>query len=326
MHNTFAKIEKGQASGKKLLFIGGFNQDIQMQAHRRLISGDSVPGIIKRSPGGVVRNIAENSSLLGLDCSLLSICGDDDAGESILKRTESTGVNCSPCVQIENESTCIYSALLNEEGDMIYAVNQMDLIKKLTPSFFESRKVELEKQDFFILDTNLPRESLEYICINYPKKILLIDPVSTEKFKRLKGLLSYVDIIKPNRIEASSYTGIDLETDADYFNACEKLIEEGANRVFISSGSRGIFSMDEKEKALIPPLKLNPLSVTGAGDAASAALVLAGLSRLSISEASWFANLSAAASLLSSRAINENLSINLLKNISKEYEYEKQLS
>lgn len=326
MKNLFTRIEEAQISRIKLLYIGGFNQDIQMQAHRRLIPGDSVPGIIKRSPGGVVRNIAENSSLLGLNCSLLSICGDDEAGESILKRTETTGVDCSPCIKMKNESTCIYSALLNEEGEMIYAVNQMDLINKLTPSFFESRKEDLEKQDHFVLDTNLPRESLEYICQTYPDKIILVDPVSTEKFGRLKGLLSYVNTIKPNRIEAASYTGIDLECDADYFRACEKLIEEGAGRVFISSGSKGIFSMDKNQKALIPPLKLNPLSVTGAGDAASAALVLAGLADLSAAESSWLANLSAAASLLSTRAINENLSIDLLKNISKEYEYEQQLS
>lgn len=326
MKNPITKIEESRCSEMKLLFIGGFNQDIQMQAHRRLIPGDSVPGIIKRSPGGVVRNIAENSSLLGLNCSLLSICGNDDAGESILKRTEATGVDCSPCVQMKNESTCIYSALLNEEGEMIYAVNQMDLINKLTPTFFESRRKDLEQQDFFILDTNIPRESLEYICHTYPDKIILIDPVSTEKFDRLKGLLSYIEIIKPNRIEAASYTGIDLVRDADYYRACEKLIEEGARKVFISCGNRGIYSMDQYSKALIPPLKLNPVSVTGAGDAASAALVLAGLSKLSASESSWFANLSAAASLLSSRAINENLSIELLKTISKEYEYEKQLS
>lgn len=326
MNDLFNKLQNNRALEKKILYIGGFNQDIQMQAHKTLIPGDSVPGIIEMTPGGVVRNIAENSSHLGLHCSLLSICGDDEAGNNILKKTEEASVDCRLCFKLPHESTCIYSALLNEAGEMIYAVNQMDLIDKLTPSFFESLEEELMKQDYFVLDTNLSRESLDYICSTYPDKILLADPVSTEKFEKLRGLLPCIDMIKPNKIEAESFTGMTLESDKDYFRACEKIRRDGARRVFISSGSKGIFGMDESGSVLVPPLKLNPSSVTGAGDSASAALVLAGICDLSIKEACWLANLSAAASLLSSRAINEHMSINLLKTISKEYEYEQYLS
>lgn len=326
MEKIFSKIKHAPGLKKNILFIGGFNQDIQMQAHGKLIPGDSVPGIIERTPGGVVRNIAENSSLLGMRCSLLSICGNDEAGASILKETEAAGVDCSHCIKKNNASSCIYSALLNEEGEMLYAVNQMDLIKELTPSLFETQSDYMKTQDHFVLDTNLSKDSISYICKTYPDKILLVDPVSTEKFERLRGLLSYIDIIKPNKLEAASYTGIELVNDSDYFRACEKFIEDGVSRVFISSGSKGIFAMDKHHHAVIPSLDIIPRSVTGAGDTASAALVLSGLSALSLSEAGWLANLSAGVSLLSTQAINKEMSIDLLKMISKEYDYEKHLS
>ncbi|MDC7235703.1 MAG: carbohydrate kinase family protein [Spirochaetales bacterium] len=324
--NLFKQIRENLPLQAKVLYIGGFNQDIQMQPGSRLIQGDSVPGTVFKTAGGVVRNICENAALLGVNSSLMSICGDDEAGNSIICQTEKSGVDCRHCSIVPDRSTSIYSALLNSDGEMLYAVNQMDLMEEMTPSFFESRLQLLQKFDYFVLDANLSSYSLEWICQNFTGKILLSDPVSTVKFKRLKGNLEHIRMIKPNSLEASSYTGIDLVTERDYWRACDVFLKEGVEKVFISCGERGIFYMDSESSALIPSLELNPVSVTGAGDSASAALILGELSGLSSKETAILANLSGAASLLSSRAINENMSVELLESISKEYNYEKQLS
>ena len=324
--DIFTRLEKG--TRKQTLFIGGFNQDIQMRPSSRLIKGDSVPGTVLRTPGGVVRNIGENCSLLGLDCFLLSLRGDDEAGRDVVRQSEASGLDCSSCKAVAGEATSTYSALLNEKGEMVYAVNQMELIDKIDPPYLKEREDLISSADAIVLDANLPAESLEYLCSRYRGSIALIDPVSTIKFSKLKGVLQGVKILKPNSIEAESFSGITLQSESDYFKACEFFLNRGVESVYLSAGKSGIFYMDSisGSKGHIAPVPISPLSVTGAGDAASAALVFSALSGLSSSESAWMANLTAAASLLSPRAINSKLSLSYIKQLSKEYSYEQCIS
>ncbi|MDC7238721.1 MAG: carbohydrate kinase family protein [Spirochaetales bacterium] len=324
--DIFTRLEKG--AGKEALFIGGFNQDIQMKPASRLIQGDSVPGTVLKTPGGVVRNIGENCSLLGLDSFILSLRGDDEAGREIVRLSELSGLSCAACDIIPGAATSTYSALLDENGRMLYAVNQMDLMEKIDTIFLRERKSLISSAKAIVLDANLPAESLEYLCSEYRDTITLIDPVSTIKFAKLKGRLKGVKNLKPNTMEAESYTGITLEGESDYYRACEFFMNEGVESVYISAGKSGIYFMDSSSGSHghIPPVPVTPQSVTGAGDAASAALVFSWLSGLSSSESAWLANLAAAASLLSPRAINTELTAGFLKQLSKEYSYEKFLS
>ena len=67
---------------KGVLFAGGCNQDIQSRPEGTLLMGDSLPGSIELSPGGVARNIAENAGRLGIKAVLFAPVGDDAAGKT----------------------------------------------------------------------------------------------------------------------------------------------------------------------------------------------------------------------------------------------------
>ena len=57
--------------------VGGVNMDIGGQSDGPLVPGDSNPGRVRISLGGVGRNIAHNMALLGLDVRFLTAFGDD---------------------------------------------------------------------------------------------------------------------------------------------------------------------------------------------------------------------------------------------------------
>ena len=60
--------------------IGGITADIEGLPYDRLIQGDSNPGKITMSYGGVGRNIVENLARLGTSVSFISVAGDDFPG------------------------------------------------------------------------------------------------------------------------------------------------------------------------------------------------------------------------------------------------------
>lgn len=64
-------------SGTYAAVVGGVNMDIGGQSDGPLVPGDSNPGRVRISLGGVGRNIAHNMALLGLDVRFLTAFGDD---------------------------------------------------------------------------------------------------------------------------------------------------------------------------------------------------------------------------------------------------------
>ena len=67
--------------------IGGSNIDILVAPKNKLISKDSNSADISISPGGVVRNISENLSLLKSKCHLISAFGNDEFGNFIKSKS-----------------------------------------------------------------------------------------------------------------------------------------------------------------------------------------------------------------------------------------------
>ena len=83
----------------KVCVIGGANVDITATSGAAFRIGDSNPGIVRVSWGGVARNIAHNLSLLGDRVELLTIlAGIVHAGANAsVERAAKAGLECARC-------------------------------------------------------------------------------------------------------------------------------------------------------------------------------------------------------------------------------------
>ncbi len=250
-----------------------------------------------------------------MNSSLYAPVGDDSAGRTLLQITSEAGVYTGYCPSFKGKRTCSYAAFLDKRGEMIYAVNDMKLMDEFLPECLDRDVLRNHKNR--VVDANLPEQTLEAMSLDGP--ILLADPVSAHKIGRLKSCLNNTICIKPNRLEAESFCGFALERETDFFKACEVFLNWGCKNIFLSAGRDGFYCMNQKGEVLrmIPPA-LQPRSVTGAGDAASAALVLAALCDCTLRESAALATLAALSALHCSGAINPELSLTYLRNISKE--------
>ena len=110
------------------------------------------------------------------------------------------------------------------------------------------------------------------------------DPVSTVKALKLQPVLHRLAAIKPNALEAECLTG-----QRDPERAALALVDRGVQRVFISLGAQGMIAADKKELLRLPGLATQVVNSTGAGDAATAAIVLAGVRGMGLRDAALLA-------------------------------------
>ena len=167
-------------SGSYAVVVGGVNVDIGGKSFAPLISADSNPGTVKISLGGVGRNIAHNLSLLGTDVRMLTAFGDDLHGQRIAASCAELGIDASHARRITGGTTSTYLYLTDEHGEMALAVSDMEICKKITPTYLAGNLSLLQNAQLIIADANIPQESLVYLAENCTAP-LFCDPVSTTK-------------------------------------------------------------------------------------------------------------------------------------------------
>lgn len=256
----------------EIIIVGGINIDIEGSPYAALRPADSNPGKVGISYGGVGRNIVENIARLGGNVGMVSLTGEDAMGIDAKKHLAELGVDVQLVEQLPGESTGMYLSILNDKNDMELAICNMDIFKKMTPSFLEERLEYLSNAQIVGVDCNLDEEALDYITANLDVPLFL-EPVSASKAERVKSLIGRFHTIKPNLIEAEMLSGIKIDSDAALQKAGQWFFDQGVKKVFISLGERGAYYKDESSEGLVAPKLVKLVSATGAGDAFSAAIL-----------------------------------------------------
>ena len=251
--------------------------DIWGRPERALVPKDSNPGTVSLRPGGVGRNIAHDLRLLGLEVSLVAAIGGDVYAAAITESCRALGIDLSYAPVFPQRRSSTYLYISDEKGDMQLAVSDMDICSALTAEYAASVLPKLQA-GAIVVDANLPEDTIRYICNNSSIPVYA-DPVSTAKAVKLLPVLHRLSAMKPNALEAEKLTG-----EKDPERAARTLVEMGVKRVFVSLGSRGMIAADEKELLLLPAPLTQVVNTTGAGDAATAAIVLSGIKGLSLRE------------------------------------------
>ena len=133
--------------------IGGANMDIHGRSDQPLIMRDSNPGTMHTSLGGVCRNICENLARLGEDVRLVTVVGDDVHGRSILAGCTQAGIDMSAARVLQGERSSSYISVMDSSGDMLLAMSDMHIIKKLDERLVDDSQALLCGAE----DTNLVR-------------------------------------------------------------------------------------------------------------------------------------------------------------------------
>ena len=299
-------------TGSYAVVVGGVNVDICGRSFAPLVEADSNPGIVSTSLGGVGRNIAHNMSLMGLDVRLLTAFGDDPNGQRVAASCAELGIDASHALRIPGAATSTYLYLTGPEGEMALAVSDMEVCRRITPEYLAGNLPLLQSAQVVVADANIPEKSLEFLAENLTVP-LFVDPVSTAKAEKLRPVLSHIHTLKPNALEASILSGVEIRSSADVEKAADRLLEMGVHRLFISLGAKGVYAAMGSERLWLQNLPAAMVNTTGCGDAFMAALVWAYLEGMDL-KATALAGLAAASIAMEApETINPAMSAEAIK-------------
>lgn len=286
---------------RRVSVVGGANTDICGRPERALVRHDSAPGRVSVRCGGVGRNIACDLALLGLEVRFVTALGDDGFGRALTEDCRARGLDLSLARVVPGGRSSVYLYLSDERGEMDAAVSDMEICSALSPAFLRRHLEELNASDAVVLDGNLPEETIAFLCeaLRVP---IVADPVSTAKAPRFAPVLGRLAAIKPNLLEARALTGRESAEDC-----AAALLEAGAERVFLSLGAEGLLAARGAERILLPCERTALVSSTGAGDAATAAIVWALVQGLDLAAAARAAILAGAITAASEEPVSPQL-------------------
>ena len=303
--------------------IGAANMDLHGRSRAALILRDSNPGFLHTSPGGVTRNILENLSRMGGKTALFSAVGNDLYGREILASGEAVGMDMSHMLRCNDCSSSSYMAIIDPDGDMFIGMSDMRILEHITPEWLERKRDILRKADALVCDPCLTPEALEWITSDALAGVpIYSDPVSTTYARRLAPFAGKLHCVKPNVLELSAMTGLEIRSDAEMELAADRLLASGTHRVVVSMGQRGCYWADRTGERFYAGLRpvAHMVDATGAGDAFMAGLLYSHQHRFAPRKAAHWALAAGIIAVTSAGTVSPGMSAELVKKILEENE------
>ena len=287
--------------------VGAVNVDICGQPFAPLIAGDSNPGFVHVSLGGVGHNIARNLARLGSRVRFLTAIGDDVYAQQVEESCCRLGIDLSLALKLRQHPSSTYLYICDDLGEMKLAIADMAATQQLTPEYLRNNLDILNQAKAVAIDANLSEEALAYAADNITAP-LFVDAVSVTKARKLKPVLNRIYTLKPNRMEAECLSGIAITDDDSLRRAAAVLLEAGVQHVLITLGADGALAGDKDGFRYVPAIPAGVRNASGAGDAMMAALIHAYMKDMPLDESSTFAAAAASIATESEETINEALS------------------
>ncbi len=315
-------IQKGFILGRQyvikndsaVLIIGACNLDLQGVPNDNLNYHDSNIGKINIGLGGVGRNIAVNLKSLVPNVNFITVLGENFYSNKIMDDLNIRKINTTDILRVPDELISMYLSILDENGEMVAAISDMDIMRHLTPEFLKSKIDIINSAEIIVIDANLPQDSIEYLAsLKKENQKLIVDTVSVKKADRIKNILDKIDVLKTNKLETESLFNTTFKNKKEVRQAMRELLSKGVKNIYLTLGHEGVLAMNNKKSLKLPlPAVKNVIDVTGAGDIFTAALVFCAKNDISLSKSAKVAQAASAIKILQKGTVPENFSFDLL--------------
>lgn len=309
---------------KNICVIGGCNIDFIAKSFEKINMKDSNPGILSYSFGGVGKNISENLIRLGISNKFITVFGDDSYSIAMKNYLRDLNIDISNSKFLTNNTMSTYISLLDEHNDLFTAISSMEVIKEINIDFISSIIDVIRSYKYIVMDTNLTEDVLEYVCKNCTESKIIVDCVSRKKSLKIKNLLKYIYLIKPNIYEAQELSNIEYKKDKDLKDIIKFFLKNGIEKLFISLGEKGILFASEDKKGFVKVKnKAKIVNTSGCGDATLSGIIYGELTGKDIIDCAKLGTASGFITAHSKDIVSKEISEDSILNFGGEYEIRK---
>ncbi|XP_029010234.1 uncharacterized protein zgc:136858 isoform X1 [Betta splendens] len=169
--------------------VGGINVDFIAKGKTKTLHfGQTNPGSVCQSFGGVGRNIADSLSRLGHRPLFISAMGADSHSEAVLNYCKH--INTSAVMRLKDQSTATYCAVISESGELSLGLGDMDIHQQITEHYVSQFEKQLSSATLVCLDGNIPVATIDYVCSVAKKYNINVWYEPTDSEKACKPFLS----------------------------------------------------------------------------------------------------------------------------------------
>ncbi len=268
----------------QITIIGAVNIDLIGYPDNELIHKDDNVGTLETILGGVGRNVAENLARLDVAVEFITVFGNDHFANEIKKSCDELSISIQHSLVKQHATTSTFMAIMDKHNDMALGISAMHIYDNIPESFVLNNLDTIHKNDFCILETNIPKDILELVVSKSPNTKFALDAVSGTKALKAKNILNKLHILKCNLIEAELLSGIKVTSENDYVKLIKHFLNIGVQKVFVTLGKDGLIYGDTLNSInrLKPMYEITPMNTTGGGDSFMAGLLFAELNEYDI--------------------------------------------
>jgi pseudouridine kinase len=314
--------QKGEVIGRGYMLrgepwavvVGGAAWDIKARSLAATRLRTSNPGTVRRTPGGVGRNIAEVIARLGGRVHLVAAVGADAAGRDLLARTAEAGVYVDQ-VATSPHPTGSYVAALDADGELVVGISDFAATDSLEVADIARSSELIARAQVVVIDANIPAAVARWVLVVAAAAgvRVVLEPVSVTKAARMAPLLTpaaAVHAITPNVDELAALVGHDVhDTIDDIAAAAAELHTRGVTQVWVSRGATGSVLAGPDGLIMIGAIAAEVRDVTGAGDAMTGGFVYGLLCGEPAATAARRGHLAAALTVASAHTVPPDLGV-----------------
>jgi sugar/nucleoside kinase (ribokinase family) len=246
---------------------------------------------------------------------MISPRGGDAAGDLVAAAAAAAGVIDRPFVFLDRK-TPSYTAILENDGNLVIALADMDLYGLFTPRRLQQRATReiVAASDLVLMDANLPQDTLTALVAAASNgRVLAGIAVSPAKVSRYGECLAGLDYLFMNEAEARALAGVEVTAAEDWPSL---LRAKGLSGGVVTRGGRAAIAFDRHAACIAAPPALPALAdVTGAGDALASGFLAARLAGVDLAGCLRHGIAAAAITLRSPFAASEEMSAETLEQV-----------
>lgn len=284
--------------GKPVIVFGSFVVDLMGRAPHLPVPGETVKGsIFKLGPGGKGFNQGVAAHKAGADMIMVTKLGRDTFAEVALNTMRQLHMDSSHVFQTDQAETGAALIMVEEHSSQNAIVVVPGACNTITEEEVSSLSDLLSQSGYLLTQLETNGSAVEQLVDMAKAKgvKVILNPAPVQPIS--DSLLSRIDLITPNEVEAEILTGIPVTEEAKAGEAADWFMAKGVKAVMITLGSRGVYLATKEKRSLIPAFRVEAIDTTGAGDAFNGGLVAALAEGKNIWEAARFASALAALSV-----------------------------
>jgi ribokinase len=252
-----------------VVVVGSLNQDLVVRVPHHPVPGETVLGSDHLTGlGGKGANQAVAAARLGARVMMIGRVGTDAAGDAMLEGLATSGVDASGVTRDDSSGSGLAMITVDNAAENAIVVSP-GANSRVGRSDIDRVRDAIEGSAVMLAQLEVPLAAVEYAARLAGGRVIL-NPAPAPPELPVE-LLTYVDVLVPNRTELAALAGVDEPVGAPDVGAAVARLEFPGD-VVVTLGAEGALLVTAGEIVRAPAPEVEAVDTTGAGDAFCGAL------------------------------------------------------